>query len=269
MTPELSTARSFRTLAADAVADAVRRRIVPVVAVVALLSLLVVDSCTSLDHATFMIQGQRHELSQAVGWAALVLYAMLGLWTIVLAGVLASDHLAQTLTDGTAGLTLARPVGRGTFALARLGGALVVAYATGLALLLGSGTLLHFRHGLALGPALWGVLACFAGAFVVAALAMSLSLLLPRTLTALLVFGAVGVQAVLNALALFGVQLGGAALALERAGPPLLTAQVAALAPWIEPVALPVSDPELALRLLLWAAGSAALLSLAFRRTEL
>lgn len=269
MTPNVSLSRTFRTLAGDAVADAVRRRIVPVIAVAALLSLLAVDSCTSLSVGTIEINGQVRDVGEAVGWGGLVLFVVLGLWTMVLGGVLASDHLVQTLDDGTANLTLARPVGRTSFALARLAGALAITWATGLVLLLGTALLLHLRQGLPVGPALWCTLACFTGAFVIAALAMTLSLVLPRAVTALLVFAAIGVQASLDALALFGFQLGGVALFLERTGPPLLRSQVAALLPWIEPLQPDISPLDLGLRLGLWALVSAALLSLSFHRVEL
>ena len=52
----------FRTLAREAVGDAVRRRIVPVIAVVSLLSLLMVDSCTSCGTPTLVQNGVPVEL---------------------------------------------------------------------------------------------------------------------------------------------------------------------------------------------------------------
>jgi hypothetical protein len=266
MTGEPSLTRTFRTLSGEAVADAVRRRIAPLIAVVALLSLIAIENCTS---CTFALDGEERRLPEAAGWTGLVLYTALGLWTMVLGGVLASDHLAAVLFDGSASLMLARPVGRGTFALARLAGVLAITWVTGAALLLTTGFLLHVRHGLALDAAGWGLIACFAGVFVVAALAMTASLFLPRTATVLLVFVAVGTLASVNALALSGISLDGVAWALDRAGPPLCSALAAALAAWIEPTPVRVDRLELALRLFFWVLGSATLLTLAFRRVEL
>jgi hypothetical protein len=263
-----SPARVWRVLAAEAIADATRRRIVPVIALLALFSLLFVESCTSCS-PTLMRDGELVELPQVAGFGGLLISVILGLWTVVLAGVLASDHLAEPLTDGSAELSLARPVSRGAFALSRLAGALALACATGALLLFGSAVLLHARQGLALGPVLGAFLVCVAGAATVAGLAMTASLVLPRSVTALAVFGFVWAIAAINALAQFGTELTGVAGLVDRFGPPLATAMIVALGSWIEPTATRGEPLELALRSLVWAGASVLLLLRVFRRIEL
>jgi len=266
MTP--SSARTWRALATEAIADATRRRIVPVIAVLALFSLLFVESCTSCS-PTLMRDGELVELPQVAGFGGLLVSVVLGLWTMVLAGVLASDHLAEPLTDGSADLALARPVSRGAFALSRLAGALALACATGALLFFGTAVLLHARQGLALGPVFGAFLACVAGAATLAGLAMTASLVLPRSVTALAVFGFVWAIAAINAFAQFGTELTGVAGLVDRFGPPLATAMIVALGSWIEPTATRGEPLELALRSLLWAGASALLLLRVFRRIEL
>ena len=132
--------RVFRVLAGEAFRDAMRRRIVPVIAVVSLLSLVLVDGCTACGTPSVVQDGVPIELPTIAGWAALVIFGVLALWVIVLAGVLASDHLVEPLDDGSASLVLARPVGRSTFALTRLVGVLGITFVTG-AVLLGGASL--------------------------------------------------------------------------------------------------------------------------------
>jgi ABC-type transport system involved in multi-copper enzyme maturation permease subunit len=266
MTP--SPARAWRALATEAIADATRRRIVPVIAVLALFSLLFVESCTSCS-PTLTRDGESVELPQVAGFGGLLISVVLGLWTMVLAGVLASDHLAEPLEDGSADLALARPVSRGAFALSRLLGALALACATGALLLFGSAVLLYARQGLAPGPVFAAFLACMAGAATMSGLAMTASLVLPRSVTALAVFGFVWVVAGINAVAQFGTQLTGFAGLVDRFGPPLATAMIVALGSWIEPTATRGEPLELALRSLVWAGAGALLLLGAFRRIEL
>jgi hypothetical protein len=259
----------FRTLAREAVGDAVRRRIVPVIAVVSLLSLLMVDSCTSCGTPTLVQNGVPVELPEIAGWTGMVIFAVLALWAMVLAGVLGSDHLAEPLSDGSASLLLARPVGRATFALSRLAGVLAIAFVTGAVLLGGTTALLYARHGVAVASAVWGGLACALGAVVVASLAMTASLFLPRIATVLAVLVGVGVIAGVNAVGLSGAELGGIAWGIDRFGPPLGSAVVAALAPWIEPAPVAAAPLELAIRMAAWAVVGVSLLSAAFRRCDI
>jgi ABC-type transport system involved in multi-copper enzyme maturation permease subunit len=259
----------FRTLAGEAVLDAVRRRIVAAIAVVSLLSLMLVDTCTTCSGGEVIVNGELRDVANIAGWTGTVTFVVLGLWSIVLAGVLASEHLAQTLTDGSATLALARPVGRGTFAFARLAGSLAIAFVTGAVLLGGTTLFLQARSGLPVGPALVAGLSCAAGAVTLGALAMTASLYLPRISVVMLVFVATGAVALANLLAMFRGATGGVMGAIDRFGPPLCTSIALALSPWLGEVRIPGAPPEIAIRHALWVAASIALLWGAFRRIEL
>jgi ABC-type transport system involved in multi-copper enzyme maturation permease subunit len=260
----------FTVLSAEAFRDAMRRRIVPVIAVMSLLSLLAVDSCTSCSGTTQIVQqGERVPLTDVSGWAGMVIFTLLSLWMMLLAGLLASDHLAETVSDGSANLVLARPVRRSELALARLIGVLGIAYATGAVVLTTSAYLLHLRNGVPLGAAAWAGFAAAAGSLVVAAIAMALSLVLTRVATVLSVLVFVGAVTFANSLTLFGARLEGAALVVQHLTPPLMTAVVAALGPWIAPVVPDVDPTIVALKLVFWLVASVALLLAVFRRAEL
>lgn len=261
--------RVFRALAGEALRDAIRRRIVAAIAVVSLLSLVVVDGCTACGAPIIVQDGIPVQLPEVAGWAGMVIFVMLGLWAMVLAGVLASDHLAEPLSDGSAVLVLARPVGRSTFALARLVGVVAIAFATGFVLLGGSTVMLHARNGVPIANALWGGLACAGGSVIVASLAMTASLFLPRVATLFSVLAMVGVIAGINALALFGTELSGVAWAIDRFGPPLGSAIVAAMAGWIAPVTVPADPFEIAIRTGAWAVAGVSLLVVAFRGRDI
>jgi hypothetical protein len=265
-----SASRVFRALLGEAIHDAIRRRIVPAIAVVSLLSLMMVDSCTSCAAAPAIVQnGVSVEVPDVAGWTGMMIFALLALWTMVLAGVLASDHLAEVLADGTAPLVLSRPVSRASFALARLGGVLVIALVTGMVLLGGTGALLVIRNDVTIGAAIWAGLACALGATITASLAMSASLYLPRIATVMVVLVGVGMIATVNAIGLFRVELGGVAWAIDRFGPPLGTSVVTALSPWIAP-AVVSSDPlEVSVRAVAWAVAGVALLVVAFRKQDI
>jgi ABC-type transport system involved in multi-copper enzyme maturation permease subunit len=260
----------FRVLAAEAFRDSMRRRIVPAVVFVSLLSLLAVDSCTSCAGSTDIVQnGEALALNEVAGWSGMVIYTLLSLWTMLLAGLLGSDHLAETISDGSANLVLARPVRRSEFALARLAGALGVSYAMGALVLTGTAYLLHLRHGVSLGAAAWAGVACAVGALVVAALAMSLSLLLPRLATVLTVMALVGAVVILNSLRLFGADLEGLGYVVQELAPPLCTSVVVALGAWIAPVELSEDPLQLGLKLAAWVIASVGVLLAVFRRREL
>jgi ABC-type transport system involved in multi-copper enzyme maturation permease subunit len=262
-----STRTLFWELSAESIRDAARRRIVPVVVVLALLSLLAVDSCTSCVGSINSDSGLAP--SQTTGWVGMLIFTMLSLWTMVLAGMLASDHLAETLSDGSASLVLSRPVRRREFALARLVGALGIAYLTGAVVLTVSTVLIYLQHGVSISAAVTAALACAGGAVVVAALAMALSLVLTRVATALcvlfFVFGVAGADALLLA----GVPLGGLGHALQYFTPPLASAVVVALAPWIDYVPEHVDPYVVVLKLVFWMLVSVSLLLAVFQRREL
>ena len=260
----------FCELAGEAFRDAMRRRIVPVITVFALLSLLAVDSCTSCAGSSQIVQdGEQVSVSEISGWTGMLIFTLLTLWTMVLAGLLASDHLAETVHDGSANLVLARPVRRSEFALARLAGALGIAIATGAVVLTVSAYLLHLRNGVSLGAAIWAGLACAAGALVVAALAMTLSLFLARVSTAMSVLFFVGAITFVNVFTLFGASLGRVGYILQHFTPPLCTAVVVALKPWIAPVVPEVDPTIMVLKLAFWVVASMLILLATFQKQEL
>jgi len=263
-----SPLRVWLLLTRESLADAMRRRIVPLIAAMALLSLFLVDNCTGCSPA-IEVQGQAVAGGEVAGVLAVSLLVVLGLWTLVLAGVLASDHLMEPLADGSATLVLSRPVSRASFALSRLAGVLLLSFATGALLLLAAAVLLSQRQGLAVAPALAALGACLAGCVTVGGLAMLASLLLPRVAAALLVFGFVWGIGVVNAAGCSGAQLEGLLGAIHRLGPPLASSMILALAAWVEPL-VPLGDAaDVALRSAVWAGASATLLVLGFRRREL
>jgi hypothetical protein len=259
----------FGVLAREALGDAVRRRIVLAIAVACLLSLQVIESCTSCGSASFTRDGQSVALPELAGLSALVIAVAGSLWTLLLAGVLASDHLAEPLADGSATLVLARPVGRGSFALARLAGALAIALPAGALLLFATAALGHARHALPWLPVVAAFAATAAGASSVAALAMAASLALPRIASLLLVLMGVGAVAAVNVAAQLGAELGGVAGLVDRFGPPLVSSVVVALRAWIEPANVRGAPVELALRQAVWMLASAVLLVRAFHRVEI
>ena len=259
---------AFGWLAREALADALRRRIAAAVAVAALASVLMLDSCTSCAPSV-TVEGEVRELTELAGAAGLGTFVMLGLWVIALAGVLASDHLRSTLEDGSALLSLARPVSRDSFALARLAGVLGLTLGAGVVVLGAAGALLSVRNGLAPAPAVWAGLACALGAVVVAALAMAASLVLPRAATLLLVLGGVWLVALANGLGSF-TQLGGWLGWIHDVGPPLGSAMALALSPWLEAGGVQIAGDGMQVsgRLVAWAIASVLALVGGFRRVE-
>jgi len=262
--------RGFLPLALEAVQDAIRRRIVGVIVVVCILSVMVLDSCTACATGEVLVNDEPQSLSELAGFSGLATVASLALWIITLAGVLAADHLRQTLEDGSAMLSLSRPIGRATFAFARLAGVLGITWVTAAVLLGAAGFLLASRGELDATPVLLASALTALGTLVVGSLSMAASLWLPRLPTILSVFTLVGLLALANGVGL--VAEGGATGllgVLDGFGPPLGSALVAALAPWVEPAEIHANLPLLSARLALWAAGGTGLLALAFRRVEL
>jgi len=261
--------RAFAWLATEAFSDAFRRRIVPAIAALALLSLLFVNTCTSFS-PTVVNNGQTLALTQVSGVAGLVMMVLLGLWTVVLAGVLAADHLAEPLNDGSANLLLSRPISRASYAFARLAGAWAMAALAGAIVLDATALLLYVRQGLAIGPAVAATGLALLNGVCVAALAMALSLWLGSTLTSLAVLASVWGLASLEVATLLGSDLSGPIGALAAFGPPLATAPLAVLAPWLGPdVTVDTNVAWVAARALAWAVAGALLLVAAFRRVEL
>ena len=98
---------------------------------------------------------------------------------------------------------------------------------------------------------------------------MTASLFLSRLATALAMLMAVGIVSGVNAMGLFGVELGGVSWGIDRFGPPLASAIVRALAPWIAPARVPADAFELAVRSVAWAVASVSLLVVVFRRRDI
>jgi ABC-type transport system involved in multi-copper enzyme maturation permease subunit len=263
-----SAPAQFLALAGEALGDAVRRRVAAALAILALLSLAAVDSCTSCAVGTFTVNGVPVDGSRIFGWTGIALYALLALWTVAISGALASDHLQQALDDGTAQLALARPVARGVFALARLTGALAVSLGTGGLLLAGTALFLRARYGFGLGPAAAAAASAALGAVVVSSLAMTASLFLPRLATLAAVFLAVALIAGTNGVALAGTDLSAGWSAVDRFAPPLGTGVALAVAEW-SGRELAASPQLVAARLALWALLGPALLCFCFRRREI
>lgn len=261
---------AFAALAVEAIRDAVRRRIVAAIVLLSLVSLTLVDGCTACAAGQVVVNGESRSIGELAGASGALLFGVLGLWVVVLAGVLGSDHLQQTLEDGSANLCLARPVSRNSFVAARLVGVLVIALVAGAVLLVTAAGLLHVRSGLAIAPAISAGCAVALGAVVAGALAMALSLSLPRLATVLVVFVGVGTMTVANLVMLFNRGEGQGTLAwIDRIGPPFATAIGAALAPWVRQVDPMGDEGVIFIRLGLWAVGALVLLVLVFRRREI
>ena len=196
-------------------------------------------------------------------------YLVLSLWIITLAGLLASDHLSETLQDGTALLILSRPVSRETFALSRLLGAWSVAMLAGSLLLGGTAAMLVGRHDLAAMPAVYAGLACALSAICIAALAMLAALFLPRVATFMLVFFVIAAISIINMTGIAGTELSGLSLWVDELGPPLATSITLALSAWADGQVTLVGGSMIIVRSFLWAAASVAALLFAFARLEI
>lgn len=258
----------------EALLDALRRKLVLAVAAASLVSLLVLDDCAGCAPA-IQVNGQARDVANAAPALGMALLIVVGLWVVTLAGLLAADHLAQSLEDGHASSALARPVGRATFAFARLAGSLSVSLSAG-ALLVGMTAFwIVTRNGLPAGPALLAGLSCALACVSVAALAMTASLALPRFAIWLLVFGLVffttlatgidSLQAVRGAPAATHSLLG----LLDRWGPPIASGMLRALAGWLPEAPLPADIGASLARGAIWAGLAVAALAAAFRRIEL
>lgn len=260
--------RGLGVLTADGIRDAARRRIVVVVGVVCLLSLMMVESCTSCS-ADVSVQAQGVPAQvDVLGWTGALAFGLLALWIVVLAGLLAADHLSSVLEDGSALLVLARPVSRRALVLARLLGVLAVSLGAGLVVLGGAGLLIVTRSDLHPLPVLVGMVATGFSASTVAGFAMTASLYVPRIVTALGVFAVVGVVAVLNVVSMSGAELGGIYAVIDGYGPPIGTSLVMALAPWGGRTLAPADALAVFVRVLVWTAAAVSMLLFSFGSRE-
>jgi ABC-type transport system involved in multi-copper enzyme maturation permease subunit len=265
---------AFLLLWREALLDALRRKLVLAIAAASLLSLMVLDDCAGCAPA-IQVNGQTQDLASAAPALGIALMLLVGLWVVTLAGLLASDHLAQSLEDGHAAASLARPVRRETFAFARLAGSLTVSLTAG-ALLLGTTAFwVTTRDGLPAAPALLACLSCALACVTIASFAMTASLALPRIAIWLLVFGLVFFTTLAAGVALFSRDPNAVAASpslfalLDRFGPPIASGMLRALAPWLPGAPHPGDLAAALARGALWAGLGLGSLALAFRRIEL
>lgn len=264
--------RGLGPLIAEAVQDAVRRRLAYVVGAVCLLSVLALDGCTAMLPSTVEVNGEPMDVGSAVAsGAGLVTFVVLGLWVVTLAGVLAADQLRETLEDGSATLALARPISRLSFATARLVGVLAIAWGAGAFLLGSAAFLLASRHDVPMAPASGAAAACALGGLALAGWSMTASLVLPRIATTLLVFAIVGMVALTNAIGA-ATGIGGFFGLVNDFGPPFASTVIVSLSAWL-PVAaqeaLRIDPVEVWVRLCAWTLAGLVALVLSIRRVEL
>jgi ABC-type transport system involved in multi-copper enzyme maturation permease subunit len=255
-------------LAREGLRDAARRRVVPAVAGLCLLTMAMVNSCTQCSPVVQTAGGQLESLA-LFGWAGVVTIGLLALWCAVLAGLVAADHLSSTLEDGSALLVLSRPVSRRAFALARLAGSLTISFAAALFLLGGAGLLLAMRGDLPLLPPLLAIGVTVANCVAVAALAMLSSLYLPRLATFLFVIGGVSAVALANLMSASGIALGMLFGVLDEIGPPILSGIVLALSGWSGQPPDGAEALNVAVRMAIWMGGSVSSLLFLFDHREL
>jgi ABC-type transport system involved in multi-copper enzyme maturation permease subunit len=265
----MNVARTFTLLSGDALRDALRNRVGLFALACALLVGLFADRCTGFDTGAIVLNGQAYDLRDGARLVGPVVFGSCSVLLLFVAGFLASDGLARPISDGTVSLWLARPVSRAVYALSRLSGTLALALVAGASVLLGVVALLHLRLGLDTGPGIVGVAIFVADAWVVASLAMTLGLFLPRVVALTLVVLAVQLVVSSNVLAVLMSNGDGGVSVLERFGPPLGTALLYALAPWFSASASAGEWTDVLMRLAVWAVGTSALLIVLFRRLEL
>jgi len=260
--------KHLRILTREAISDAFRRRIVFAVLVLCFLGLMMLNTCTSCE-GQVQVQGNATQGFDVSAWAGFGLFGVLCLWTITLAGLLASDQLTQSLADGNALMVLSRPVGRDSYAVSRLLGALAVALVPGLILLGGAGLLLVSRSGLSPGPAVVATLFCVGSSITIASFAMTASLYLPRVAIFLLTLVVIAATSSINLASVAGMELSGIYGLVDRLGPPLASSVAVALAPWSGRLPPDITVFDVALRTALWAASGVITLVAVFRRWEI
>ena len=259
---------SFRWLTAEALREAARRRIVVVIVALSLLSLALIDGCSSCGSGTMTVNETVVDPGAVGGAVGVAMVSALCVWTAILAGVLCADQLARSVSEGSVWLWLARPVSRESFVLSQLAGSLGIAWTTGGVLLASAAALLSTRQGLDPAPVLAAGANAFLNAVTLGSLSMAASLWLPRAAIALLVLGITVPMAALEGVALAGLSLEGAPRLVAEFGPPFLTAPLAQLTAWA-PLLAERSVGEPSLRAAVWAAASVTLLLALFRRVEL
>ena len=264
----MTDAGIFRLLTKESLRDAARRRVVPAVIVLCLLTLGSINSCTTCN-AQITANGVDTSSVDILGWVGVSVLGVLALWSVTLAGLLASDHLSASLEDGSGLLVLTRPVKRRVFVLSRLSGTLCVSGMATLVIMGGASMMLFVRGDLPIWPALVALSVTLANCVSVAALAMLISLFLPRVATFLYVVGFVGWTSMANLISVSGGELGFVSLVLNDFGPPLLTGVVVPLANWSGQPLDGVSTLDIIFRLGLWMFASISSLFFFFQQQEL
>jgi ABC-type transport system involved in multi-copper enzyme maturation permease subunit len=271
----MSALRAFRIFAGEAFRDGLRRRLALAVGLVLLMGLFGSQTCTQFGAGTIDVNGEAIDGSVVGGYLAPLLFGFQAWAVLAIAGLLAADHLARPLAEGSAVLWLARPVSRHIWVLARLTGALGVVLLCGAALLGGTSAMLVLRQGVAIEPALLAAAATALGALVVASFAMAASLAVGRSAVVLIVLLTLAFVAFANATGLVTelahpeVEVGGLVGAVDRYGPPLFTAITGAVAKWNPHVDPGDTFAQAMIRLALWAAAGVALLLSMFRSREI
>jgi ABC-type transport system involved in multi-copper enzyme maturation permease subunit len=237
------------------------------VIVLACVLCLRVDRCSGVSSG-IVINGRMLDAALLARVSGPVLFASTSLLLSAGTGLVACDLLARPLEQGVATLWLARPVSREVYALSRLAGALGLGLIAALFVLGGATALLATRHGLDPLPGLVGLGVHALNAAIVATLAMVVSLVLPRLLAFFSLLAWVQLIAFANVAHQLGIGSGGWLGTLERWGPPIGTALLHAVAPW---VGLAPASPEslaVGLRLVAWLAAALLLLVWSIRRIE-
>lgn len=261
--------RVFALLATDALRDALRSRVGIGVLLLGVLLVLGVDRCTGVPADTITWNGRELPASVVGTIFGPLLFLVLSFVLVAAAALIASDALARPVDDGSASLWLARPIGRGTYALSRLTGGLVLMALVAVGVLGLATALLAARYGLDWRVGVAGYVTFVADAFVVSAVAMLLSLHLPRMLTLFGVFLWLQYVAITNGMHVVGALSEGGGRMLEGWGPPLGTALLFAVGPWAGLHLPPEQRAFAAVRLALWGAAALTLLVISFRRREL
>jgi len=261
--------RAGALLAREAFADALGRRLALALAARLALGVLVVSRCTTAMTGTIQVDERTLELEELGFAVGIPLFGGLALALPGIAALLVADAVAAPLRTGEAGLWLARPVARATYALARGAGFLGVALVVAIVLLGASAGVLHLRQGLPLLPALQATAACALGVVTAGALAAALALWLPRVAAVLGVWIGIAWAAGADVATLAGARPDGLAGAAADYGPALLATVVHAVGAWGPEVELGGDPAVLWLRLVLWAVAATAALALSFARREL
>ncbi len=228
--------RAFRVVWRQSLAATLRGRGSWVLAAGFLAGLALLESCTrGMISAEVVVDGQ-----QVDGAGALlgpILYAGAILPVYFVAGLVAAEQMTQAAApEGPVNLWLSRPIGRGTWACARLAGVLTTVVAGGGAWVAGIAWVLAQRFGIETASLWVGAAGALLGFVVVTGVAMTAALTLGRGAAISLVLLGVAVVIACNA---------------NVIAAPFFSAEAGALSVWVTrltpPIAMPVILSSLAL----------------------